>query len=100
MRPNLLDDRVKDGRIADRQFAEHLAIQFDPRLHERRDEPVVRDPTRAERGAETRDPQRPHVTLLLPAIAISVAIGALGEFDGRAVLRAWSVDETFGALED
>jgi hypothetical protein len=100
MRLGLLDDRIKRGWVADRQLAEHLAIQFDSRRDQRRDEPVVVNVALAQRRSEPRDPQRTEMPLSLPAIPISVDARLADEFQRRAVQRPRRRPKPAGGLEN
>src|SRR5687768_6712359 len=100
MRAREFNDRIEHRRIADRQLAEHLAIQLNASLGERGDEAVVVHAALLESRVQARDPQRAEVALLLPAIAIRVSIGAVSEFEGLAVNRSRAGAKSAGAFED
>src|SRR5258708_12325614 len=96
MRLHKLDDGVERRRVADRQFAEHLAIELDAGGECGRNESVVGDAALLKSGAEARDPQSAEVALALAAVAGGVGAGFAREFDGRTTLGSWGVVEPFG----
>src|SRR4051795_8999343 len=86
MRLRLFDDGVERRRVADGQFAEHLAVQLDAGGHEGGDEAVVAQAALAQGGAEARDPEGSEVPLLLLALLVGVDVGLAGEFEGGPVI--------------
>src|SRR4051812_11866391 len=100
MRPRHLNDRIENSRIADRQLAEHLAIQLNACGGEGGNETVVVHAALLEGSVQARDPKRAEVTLLLPAIAIRVAISAVNEFEGLAVNRSRAGAKSAGSSEN
>ena len=99
MRLGLLDDRVERRGVDDRQLAEHLAIQLDPRRHQCGDELAIADAALPEGGVQAGDPQAAEVTLLLPAVAVGVDAGLARELYGGAVALAGAAEEALGAIE-
>src|SRR5439155_25640544 len=99
MRADGLDDGVERRRIADRQLAEHLAVQRDAGCRQRGDEAVVVHAALLQGGIEARDPQRSEVTLLLPAVAPGVLVGLAGELQRLAVQRTGAGAEAGGTLQ-
>src|SRR5881628_3700575 len=93
------DDRVERGRVADRQLAEHLAVERNARRRQRGDEAVVVDAALLEGGVEAGDPERAEMPLLLPAVAPGVLVRLAGELQRLAVQRAGSGAEAGGTLE-
>src|SRR5579864_5588657 len=100
VRAGFFDDRVEHGRIADRQLAEHLAVEFNPRGNERRNKSIVMHAARPQRRAQSRDPECSEMPLPLSAVAIGIYAGLAGEFDGGAIKRPRSRAETAGGFQD
>src|SRR6266404_9075875 len=87
-------------RIGDRQLRQHLAIEVDAGLLERRHELRVREPHLATRRVDPHDPERPRLALLLLAAAVGEGARAQHRFGGGLVELATSAEVALRLLED
>src|SRR6266478_9247693 len=87
-------------RIGDRQLRQHLAIEVDARLLERRHELRVREPDLAARGVDPHDPEGSRLALLLLAAAVGEGARSQDSFSGGLVELATSAEVALRLLED
>lgn len=98
MRADFFNDGVEGCGIDDREFAEHLAIEFDAGQDERGDESVVVYAAGAEGRTEPGDPEGSEMPLALAAVAVCVYAGLAGEFDRRTIERSGCGAESAGGF--
>src|SRR5690606_16793720 len=94
------DDFVEHGRFVDGQFAEHLAVHFDPRQDEGVHELGVPPAAGADGSSDPGDPQSPEVTLADAAVAEGVSPRTQNRFANCSPKRTPSAPISLGLPEN
>src|SRR4051794_10768139 len=74
--------------VSHREIREDLPVDVDPGLLEAGHQAAVAQPMHAGRGVDPGDPERAELALLLAAVPVRIAHGALDRFLGRLVKLA------------
>src|SRR6202030_2908938 len=85
--------------IAHRKVSEDFAVYVDPPGFEAVHEFAVRKPIQARSGADALNPQPPELPLTIAAIAVRVAVRAIGSFLSRLVKLALGEEKPLGAAQ-
>src|SRR5436190_16728961 len=95
-----LGGRAERDGVADGEVGEHLAIELDPGLRAPVHELIVREPVRARRRVDPRDPELPELALPHLPVAIGVDERVLDLLLRVAVVRALAAPVALGLLEN
>ena len=93
-------DRVGIADLAHRQISQNLAIHFDLRGFQARNEPRVADAVQAHCGVDALNPQAPEIALLVATVAVAVGRGVEQRLGCHAVIGAARATKTLGAFEN